>query len=999
MEEAGFYRNGVPTSGVIEAESLRNDNQQLEKRIKYSAVIAPDQINATAVFELSGSPCIYFTQLDQPDPDPRELAHLHKLSWNHGLAPMLWVVTPTNVRLYNCYSEPTKDNPDSNLIEIFKHTEAGLKQLNEHASRLQIESGKFWQWQKAKQIDRKKRVDRVLVEDLQKAEKKLREQGLESQAAHALLMRSIFVAYLQDRGILDTQFFRSRFNIDSFTDLLDNTPGTSELFEWLQVTFNGDMFPTSSSLQNSYEVRHLEVVKDLVSGKTDPETRQGRFWRFYDFKVIPVELISSIYENFLYSEDSELAEQRSVYYTPVNLVDLVLDEVFKKLESKAKVLDLACGSGLFLVESLRRLVVKRCLSSEQPSRWLVRDTLYNQIYGVDVEPQAVQIAAFSLYLTALELDQELEHDKQISDDLKFQPLIGRNLFAEDAFAEDAAFNQVEVFRERQFSAIVGNPPWTKSELNRSAVDYCNRQRPKEGYPNGYPTAYGTPPDQAFLWRIGDFANDDTQIGLILGGKRFFSNSSDAQYAKELLFKRYRPRVIINLSKLYRDDLFPYSQESPALVLIAEGRNSHPQDLLYFVCPERSIDFRRHGIIEIGAENIKKLSVDGVASDPDMLKVASWGSARDLALIQKLRELPLIEQVIGSSPKNGFKTGSQKEVPRELLDKKWLPSGQMRRYEIDLGQLELLPYTQLEAPRNPKIYKGPLVVIRQKVDSDGIFAAFSREDLVYTQNYSGLSIPYESVHLAHYFNGIINSKIASYFLFFTASSWGVERKEITAQDLARFPVPRPSEDNQELVSQIIEIEKKLRAATIHSTELHLRMRLDEVVFNLYGLDETDRILVEDAIGITIDLYMNREKSVALRRPPIPELELYAMELISSIQPFLQTLRERVLVADVIEVSKSPLQVVRFSLLPAPGREPVVQTTQVQELKAVLNRIAEQLPQQVADRIHTRRDLRIYTGQDIYIIKPAQKRYWSRSAGLNDADLILSEHLRVNRAAIG
>ena len=494
MEETGFYRNGVPTPGVIEAESLRNDNQQLEKRIKYSAVIDPEQINATAVFELSGSPCIYFTQLDQSDPDPRKLANLHRLCWNHGLAPMLWVVTPTSVRLYNCYSAPTEDNPNSNLIKIFKHTEAGLKQLNEHASRLQLESGEFWKWQNAKQIDRKKRVDRVLVEDLQASEKKLREQGLDSQVAHALLMRSIFVAYLQDRGILDVQFFRSRFSVDSFTDLLNDVSATRRLFEWLRVTFNGDMFPVSSEgSQNSYETSHLKIIKSLVGGTTDVETGQERLWRFYDFKVIPVELISSIYENFLYSEDSELAEQRSIYYTPVNLVDLVLDEVFKKLESKAKVLDLACGSGLFLVESLRRLVVKRCLSGEVPSRRLVRDTLYNQIYGVDVEPQAVQIAAFSLYLTALELDQELEHDKQISDDLKFQPLIGRNLFAEDAFAEDASFTQVEVFKERQFSAIVGNPPWTKSEFNKLAVDYCDRKRPEEGYPDGYPTAYGTPP--------------------------------------------------------------------------------------------------------------------------------------------------------------------------------------------------------------------------------------------------------------------------------------------------------------------------------------------------------------------------------------------------------------------------------------------------------------------------------------------------------------------------
>jgi hypothetical protein len=999
MEEAGFYRNGVPTSGVIEAESLSNDSQQLEKRIKYSAVIDPNQINATAIFELSGSPCIYFTQLDQSDPDPRELARLHKLSWNHGLAPMLWVVTPTNVRLYNCYSEPTQDNPERNLIALFENTEASLKQLNEHASRLQLESGEFWQWQNAKQIDRKKRVDQVLVEDLQKAEKKLKEQGLESQVAHALLMQSIFVAYLQDRGILDTQFFRSRFNADSFTDLLDNNLGTRELFEWLQVTFNGDMFPASSSLQNSYEVKHLEIVKKLVGGTIDIETGQGRLWRFYDFKVIPVELISSIYENFLYSKDSKTAEETSVHYTPVNLVDLVLDEVFKKLDGDAKILDLACGSGLFLVESLRRLVVKRCLSGEEPSRQLIRNTLYNQIYGVDIEPQAIQIAAFSLYLTALELDQELEQYKYLSSNLKFQPLIGRNLFSCDAFNERAEFNRIKALADKEIHAIVGNPPWTKSKFTKSASTYCKRKRPEQGYPKGYPLAYGDPPDQAFLWRASDFSNENTQIGLILHGRAFFSNFSEAKEAKKALLMHFKPRVIINLSKLYRENLFPNS-EAPAIILIAEGYRSKARDFCYFVCPQRSVDYRKHGILEIGAENIKKMPVFGVASDADMLKIATWGGARDLALIQRLREsFPSIEEVAEKPFRNGFKLGNRsQEVPQALKGKKWLPSGVMPRYRIDAGTLDILPYSRLEAPRDYQAYKAPLLIVPERVESAGIFSALSSEDIVYTKSYYGLSISEDSEDLAHYLNGIINSSLTSYFLFMTASSWGVARKTLMMQDIARLPVPSPTESNVHIVSQIIDLETRLIEHHNTSNYSHLKRQLDDAVFSLYGLDETERILIDDAVSITIDLYMNREESAALQRPQISELKLYAMELINVIQSFLKTLNERTLIADVFDTERAPLQIVRFSLVSVPGRNPTIQTTQAQELKAVLNRIAEQLPQQIADRIYTRRDLRIYSEQDIYIIKPAQKRYWSRSTGLNDADLILSEHLRVNRAAI-
>ncbi|MFM6203241.1 MAG: Eco57I restriction-modification methylase domain-containing protein, partial [Dolichospermum sp.] len=104
----------------------------------------------------------------------------------------------------------------------------------------------------------------------------------------------------------------------------------------------------------------------------------------------------------------------------------------------------------FLVESLRRLVIKRCANGEIPTRSLIRETLYNQIFGVDIEPKAVQIAAFSLYLTALELDYELEleQNRQLTDDLKFEKLIGKNIFTSDAFNEEVEFNKIEVFAQK-----------------------------------------------------------------------------------------------------------------------------------------------------------------------------------------------------------------------------------------------------------------------------------------------------------------------------------------------------------------------------------------------------------------------------------------------------------------------------------------------------------------------------------------------------------------------
>jgi hypothetical protein len=991
MEHTGFYRHGVPTTGVTEAEDIRKN---FEKRIKYSAVINPEQINATAIYELSGSPCIYFTQLNEPN--PRELAKLHKLSWNHGLAPMLWVITPDEVLLYNSYSQPKEQDeidPNRNLIEKFKTTESDLERMNKYASRLQIESGEFWQWEKAKQIDRQQRVDSVLVKDLNVAEKELTEnQKLDRQFAHALLIRSVFVAYLQDRGILNQDFFSNRFGVESFNTLLNNKIATYNLFEWLQTIFNGDLFPVSPEEKNAVDKKHLEVAQSLIGGVEEIATGQQRLWQFYDFKVIPIELISSIYESFIYATDAKSAKANSTHYTPLNLVDLVLSEVFRELDGNAKVLDLSCGSGVFLVESLRRLVVKRCGNGEIPTRQLIRETLYNQIFGVDIEQKAVQIAAFSLYLTALELDYELEQNRQLTHDLKFEKLIGKNLFTSDVFNEEAKFNKVEVFAQKQFDAIVGNPPWTKSQSNKSAEKYCQRKRPESGYPNGYPTANGTPPDQAFLWRIGDFANDKTCIGLILGGKRFFSNDSAAKKAKESLLMRYKPRVIVNLSKLRLDKLFPNSK-APAMILIAEGKRSEQRDNFYFVCPESSIDFRKHGIIEIGAEHIKKLPVFSTALDSDMLKIATWGSARDMYLIQKLRIFAEIEQIVTNSCNNGFKVGNQKyPIPEEMRDKKWLPSGRISRYQIDSQQLDTLPYQKLESPRNPEIYKAPLIIISEKVDSNGVCAAFSEEDIVYTKSYSGITVPKNLVHLAHYLNGVINSSIASYFIFMTASSWGIERHKVMTQDLVQLPVPEPNEDNERLITQIIEIEGRLCKSSSKSVEKDLKKQLDKAVFDLYGLNDDERILVEDTTQITIDLYMNREKSAAFRKPKASDLEAYTLSFMSVIEPFFDTLKERSIAADIFDIANTPLQVVKFSILPYPGREQIVQTVQAENLIPVLQSIAKQLPSKLADRVFTRRNLKVYVSENIYIIKPRQLRYWSRSAGLNDANDIISEQFK-------
>jgi hypothetical protein len=324
------------------------------------------------------------------------------------------------------------------------------------------------------------------------------------------------------------------------------------------------------------------------------------------------------------------------------------------LPKNAKVADLACGSGVFLVQSLRRLVARRIAAGERLTRRLIRDTLYNQIFGIDVLGGAVHIAAVSLYLAALELDSS----PGVGNQIKFEPLIYPrdekdrrarhffNLYEADAFDTKADFNRQSPFAEKeeqkQLSVVVGNPPWTRpagahsEEMEGETVEtplhvqYCRKRHIR--LPNQ------DPPEQAFLWRAADFAAPDARLGFILSGRRFFSHNEDSLAAKRDLLLRFAPLVMINLGELHREHIFPTAQH-PAMVVVARTRRAEPGVDCTYATVERSRIFEGHGVLEIGPELIKPLSVLRAAQDEDFLKIASWGNARDAALVSHLKQFP------------------------------------------------------------------------------------------------------------------------------------------------------------------------------------------------------------------------------------------------------------------------------------------------------------------------------------------------------------------------
>lgn len=330
----------------------------------------------------------------------------------------------------------------------------------------------------------------------------------------ALMMRTEAIDGLAEaRMVLDESMQRvetPELHVDPALDKLFETPDSAyRLFEWLHSTFNGDLFPMDDpgAEREHLTERSLEAIRDFNDGCSliPGQVGQRRLFQFR-FAAIPISLISSIYEQFATSGVAGDVAAQGLHYTPVEIVHLVLDPVFDGLASDALVLDSTCGSGAFLVESFRRLVWRKTRDG-LASRQVVRQTLHKQLYGIEINRSALSIAAFSLYLAALELDGEPVKDLR---DLRFDRLIGKTLFHADALGPLPA-----KLATKRFDAIVGNPPWT---FVSSASGLPEQAEPEWDAADKLPRRSR---DWKFLHRATHMTKADGRIGMVMQATPFF----------------------------------------------------------------------------------------------------------------------------------------------------------------------------------------------------------------------------------------------------------------------------------------------------------------------------------------------------------------------------------------------------------------------------------------------------------------------------------------------
>lgn len=976
LAATGYFPDKQPAAGLYLGQNAHGQRRGRD--------FTPD-----ALWRSPSALTVYF-KFEQTPPADELVSQWRREIWNEGFAPLLWVISPERIDLYNGFGAPVKEgDAQKHLIRRFQNVDASLQQLDALAGRLAFETGQFWA--QTPTVDRKTSVDQKLLSDLSFLERDLVNGNLARGAAQALIGRVIFTQYLIDREIVSATQLKRLCGHTMLPSILRDRAATGQLFTWLSQTFNGDMFPPSS-VKTTPAGSHLARVADFLEA-VDPESGQQSFFP-YQFDVIPVELISSIYEQFAHAEPraepranarrSTEALRNGVHYTRLAVVSLVLDEVMDGLTGRESVLDLTCGSGVFLVEALRRLVHLR--ADGQPlTRDLIRSTLYEQVYGVDISEAAVRVAAFSLYLAALELDP----DPHPPHSLKFQPLIGKTLLIGDAHTVEQSDDGQAVLTThaglKQFDLIVGNPPWSfKGQTGTEA----RRKTRVAGVP-AQPRGEGLD----FVLRAAEFSHEKTRFGVILSAMPFFSRSGTGMAAAQHVMRSLAPITLVNLSNLC-SWLFA-TATMPAVVLFARHRPKQRADEVTVVqIPWTASGARTHSF-EVSPSDIIKLSMRDIEAQPMKLKAAAVGRRRDVALLDSLVSshcsLGELFTTLDTKMNVGLIHGlpaNQTRDARELKGLELLQADDIEPFRIP-DDLPLFKPSKAQWPRSRDIYRAPVLIVKETLSAGPrAIVAVADRDLVFTNAYFGAAMPVAHHQSAHLLAAILSSSLASWFFLMAASEFGVWKRRLLQHDVALLPTPnlKPA-IKSEAGKRLLQIERKLQRQTAAEEDWHA---LDEAVFDLYDLDETDRVVVRDGLfRASWQWLAGRECSVVNANVHV-DIFRYAEVFLGVISGWLSARNKRHIRAEIFDLPiGSALGVVRFVLEDGPGNGSVEMVTPQGELSDVLARIGKRLKVKIATALSAERELRIHGRNEVVIIKPAARRYWMGVSALEDADAVVAE----------
>ncbi|MCH7498841.1 MAG: N-6 DNA methylase [Nitrospinae bacterium] len=577
-------------------------------------------------------------------------------------------------------------------------------------------------------------------------------------SVQAIIDRIIFLRMCEDRGIESYGRLQSLLNGAHIYQRL------CQQFKEADGRYNSGLFHFKQEKDRPTPVDGL-----TLSLKVDDKILKGIFRNLYypdspfEFSVLPTEILGEVYEQFLgkvirvtgkravVEEKPEVKKAGGVYYTPKYIVDYIVENTVGQLlkdkkpgkaMDKLKVLDPACGSGSFLIGAYQYLLDWYREQYEQAGPAKHRKVLYKaganewrltteerkrillaHIFGVDIDPQAVEVTKLALLLKVLEgesgetLRRQTEmFKKRVLPDLGGNIKCGNSLIGPDfyqgqqmSFVDEEEQYRINVFDWRTefkgimhsggFDAVIGNPPYVRQEiLGKDFKEYAQRNfQTYAGTADLY--IYFIEKSHALLRIRGMF-------GMICSNK--FMRANYGKALRNFLSTQSSLQTIVDFGEL------PVFQKAATFPCILLTLNDQTQKQKFNYAPLKHLDFQ---------SLLEEVKTVGLELDHRSLEGPNWTLARreEITIIEKMKKhAKPLERYIDSEIYRGVLTGLNKafvidaatrkqlikEDPKsEELIKPFLVGDDIRKYRINYNNKYLIfTHRGIDMKKFPSIEK-------------------------------------------------------------------------------------------------------------------------------------------------------------------------------------------------------------------------------------------------------------------------------------------------------
>jgi len=757
--------------------------------------------------------------------------------------------------------------------------------------------------------------------------KNLNEEEL-NFAVQQTIDRIIFLRIAEDRGVEPYGDLKNAVNQgDFYKNLIRN-------FKEADIKYNSGLFDFKKDRITEHLVVDNKIIKTIINELYYPICP-------YEFSVLSVEILGSAYEQFLgkviritqghrakIEEKPEVRKAGGVYYTPQYVVEYIVKNTVRKLIEKKspkeisniKIVDPACGSGSFLIGAYQYLLdyhLDYYIKNSKPSKGKKdnpltpngglstnekKRILLNNIFGVDIDGNAVEVTKLSLLLKCLEgeteasINQQLKmfHERILPDldnniksgnslvdtdfyaaglDLEIEKKVKpfnwqkafpevykiKRLFEDNDFKKQ--FQKVKNLKEDTddmldkykinephsnyflkggFNVVIGNPPYG-AMITKEVDDYLRRK---------YKTAnYQLDTYSLFIERAGSLLTANGFLGFIIPSA-WVASTYDNKLRKYLAEENRIENFVITPKQTFKDA----SVETCIIVL----SNNSPTNRFEI---ERW-DKKEKTSYSLNIKNIKSENayVFPVYSDSNANKI-----------VQKIRNQKYVLNDFAdvSWGIKAYQKGKGKPVQKGFESEQMLFHSDNKKsntYKPLIGGKEINRYLHnwkgvyinygiwLAEPRQPHWFIGERILVREVTTNGIIQASLVKDDFVFSNSVDGIKLKSKDIGIK-YLLGIINSKLISFYHSNTsANAFKGSFPKVLLHDLREIPIPKADlifqQEMEKIVSQLLQLYKEKTESKLN-TQLEIlknkidycENRINEIVYKLYGLTKEEIEIIE------------------------------------------------------------------------------------------------------------------------------------------------------------